>query len=198
MWRINNLFSILFLLPVCLVTAACVKDSTWSDYIEKYSSSTAQKQYSEAEKLLGADNADKWWYLNNIGESFHREANYDKAESYYKRANEAAEKALGHGYSYIPKRIEGKDIQPTARLDDLPPKSLDNLARLYQTEGKYTKAEMLYEHWAKLLEQQFGSSDPGVAICLSNLAELYHEEGKHKLADKYQSQADAIKNSAQR
>jgi tetratricopeptide (TPR) repeat protein len=49
--------------------------------------------------------------------------------------------------------------------------SLDNLARLYRTQGKYAQAEPLYKRSLAISEKALGPNHPDVAASLNNLAE---------------------------
>jgi len=51
--------------------------------------------------------------------------------------------------------------------------SLNNLAFLYSSQGRYSKAESLYKRSLKINERQLGSNHPLVATSLNNLASLY-------------------------
>ena len=51
--------------------------------------------------------------------------------------------------------------------------SLNNLAVLYKTEGRYAKAEPLYQRALAIREKALGPEHPDVATSLNNLAALY-------------------------
>jgi tetratricopeptide (TPR) repeat protein len=51
--------------------------------------------------------------------------------------------------------------------------SLNNLAALYQAQGRYGEAEPLYQRSLHIREQQLGADHPDVATSLNNLALLY-------------------------
>ncbi len=50
---------------------------------------------------------------------------------------------------------------------------LNNLAALYDTQGKYVEAEALYQRSLAIREKALGPEHPDVAISLNNLAFLY-------------------------
>jgi Flp pilus assembly protein TadD len=52
-------------------------------------------------------------------------------------------------------------------------RSLNNLAALYEKQGRYTEAERLYLQALAIVRQQMGESDPMTALCLNNLGALY-------------------------
>ena len=51
--------------------------------------------------------------------------------------------------------------------------SLNNLAGLYQSQGRYAEAEPLHKRCAVILEKALGPDHPDVAISLSNLGGLH-------------------------
>ena len=61
--------------------------------------------------------------------------------------------------------------------------SLNNLAGLYQLQGRYSEAEPLYGRSPAIMEQQLGAGHPDVATSLNNLAELYRVQGRYSEAE---------------
>ena len=61
--------------------------------------------------------------------------------------------------------------------------SLNQLALLYDSQGKYKVAEPLYLRSLSIDEKQLGENHPHVATSLNNLAELYNSQGKYKEAE---------------
>jgi Flp pilus assembly protein TadD len=61
--------------------------------------------------------------------------------------------------------------------------SLNNLAALYESQGKYAQAEPLYVRALAIYEQQLGAEHPGTATSLNNLATLYRVQGKYAQAE---------------
>ena len=55
--------------------------------------------------------------------------------------------------------------------------SLNNLARLYSSQGNYSKAEPFYLRSLAICEKVLGKEHPDVAISLNNLAGLYWRKG---------------------
>jgi tetratricopeptide (TPR) repeat protein len=53
-----------------------------------------------------------------------------------------------------------------------------NLANVYESQGKYAKAEEFYQRSLKVLEKALGPDHPYVASVLNNLAVLYESEGR--------------------
>jgi tetratricopeptide (TPR) repeat protein len=61
--------------------------------------------------------------------------------------------------------------------------SLNQLARLYNSQGKYNEAEPLYLRSLSIREKKLGENHPDVAQSLNNLAELYRNQGKYNEAE---------------
>jgi tetratricopeptide (TPR) repeat protein len=60
--------------------------------------------------------------------------------------------------------------------------SLNNLAALYDNQGKYEQALPLYERSLAIREKVLGEHHPDVAQSLNNLAALYYNQGKYEQA----------------
>ena len=61
--------------------------------------------------------------------------------------------------------------------------SLNNLAGLYYTMGRYSQAEPLYVRSLSIWEQQLGADHPDTASSLNNLAGLYESMGRYSQAE---------------
>ncbi|WP_287170587.1 MULTISPECIES: tetratricopeptide repeat protein [unclassified Microcystis] len=61
--------------------------------------------------------------------------------------------------------------------------SLNNLAALYDSQGRYTEAEPLYLQALDLRKQLLGDNHPLVALSLNNLAYLYDSQGRYTEAE---------------
>jgi tetratricopeptide (TPR) repeat protein len=61
--------------------------------------------------------------------------------------------------------------------------SLNNLAFLYHTQGRYAEAEPLYRRALTVKEKTLGTDHPTVASSLNNLANLYNAQGKYADAE---------------
>ncbi|MCA2553140.1 MAG: tetratricopeptide repeat protein, partial [Microcystis sp. M04BS1] len=59
----------------------------------------------------------------------------------------------------------------------------NNLAGLYDSQGRYTAAEPLYLEALDLKKQLLGDNHPSVATSLNGLAGLYRSQGKYKEAE---------------
>ncbi len=71
--------------------------------------------------------------------------------------------------------------------------SLNNLAFLYQTQGRYDEAGPLYQRSLSITEKAFGPEHPAVATMLENYASLLREMDRHAEADKLQERVRAIR-----
>lgn len=63
--------------------------------------------------------------------------------------------------------------------------SLNNLAAIYQTQGKFTMAEPLYLRSLDIKRQHHGGDHEEVALNLHNLAVLYSARRMYPVAEKY-------------
>ena len=61
--------------------------------------------------------------------------------------------------------------------------SLNNLAELYRTQGRYAEAEPLYRRSLTIREAKLGPDHPDVATSLNNLAGLYRAQGRYAEAE---------------
>jgi adhesin HecA-like repeat protein len=91
--------------------------------------------------------------LNQAGFYQYEHALYAEAEPLYTRALEIREKSLG------------KDHPNVAA-------SLNNLAGLYDAQGRYDEAEPLYKRALEILEKSLGEKHPGTVTVSENLAAL--------------------------
>jgi tetratricopeptide (TPR) repeat protein len=129
----------------------------------------AVEKFREA-NALRSDDADIIGYL---GIALLQAGHYAEAEPLLKRALSNREKTLG------------ADHPGTAT-------SLNNLAKLYDSQGKYAEAEPLYKRALTIREKAFGADDPDTATSLNNLAELYRAQGKYAEAEPLFKRALAI------
>ena len=70
--------------------------------------------------------------------------------------------------------------------------SLNNLAELYRTQGKYAAAESLCRRALAIREKALGPEHPDVATVLNNLAVLYKVQEKYTAAEPLYRRALAI------
>ena len=90
---------------------------------------------------------------------------------------------------YCPEIFEG-DNYPNVT------ENLNNLAKLYHSQGRYEEAEPLLIQALELSQRLLGENHPSVAISLNNLAELYSSQGRYEEAEPLYLQALAIAEQA--
>ncbi|AFZ27510.1 Tfp pilus assembly protein PilF [Cylindrospermum stagnale PCC 7417] len=71
--------------------------------------------------------------------------------------------------------------------------SLNGLATLYYTQGRYSKAEPLYQQSLEIRKRLLGLNHPAVASSLNNLAALYKSQGHYSNAELLYQQSLEIK-----
>jgi len=72
-----------------------------------------------------------------------------------------------------------EDVQNVGPDDPRLAATLNTLAVLYHTQGKYAQAEPLYQRVLTLLEQTVGPDHPTLATTLNNLAVVYEARDKY-------------------
>jgi tetratricopeptide (TPR) repeat protein len=74
--------------------------------------------------------------------------------------------------------------------------SLNNLAVLHVSQGRYADAEPLYKQSLAIYEKTFGPDHPNVATALNNLARLYQDQGRYTDAEPLYKRSLAIREKA--
>ncbi|MEM8640629.1 MAG: CHAT domain-containing tetratricopeptide repeat protein [Cyanobacteria bacterium P01_G01_bin.54] len=141
-----------------------------------------QGRYGEAEPLYlesliiwrehyGDEDLEVALSLNNRAELYRNQGRYQEAEPLHQEALAIRRKVLAN---------QEPDAAPrdfAQSLSDLT-QSLNNLALLYETQGKYTEAEPLYNDALTLLNAESGDMQQ-LANTLNNLALLYEAQEKY-------------------
>lgn len=96
---------------------------------------------------------------------------------------------LANQKKYCPEIFEG-DNYPNIT------ENLNNLAKLYQSQGRYEEAETLFLQALELRKQLLGDKHPDVSSSLNGLAKLYDSQGKYEEAEPLFLQALAIAEQA--
>jgi predicted HTH transcriptional regulator/tetratricopeptide (TPR) repeat protein len=104
-------------------------------------------------------NRDLIWPFVGVGRFYIGQANYRFAEPWFRECLVVTRSKLGG---------EHPDVA----------RSLNNLAELYRTQGRYAEAEPLY-----LEAMEMCRLEPDVASSLNNLAEFYRAQGKYEEAE---------------
>lgn len=112
-------------------------------------------------KKMEVETDDIAFICNQVGYYLDDLAQYQQAEYFYTFALAIREKVLGAEHPY------------TAG-------SLNNLAGLYESQGRYEKALPLYERALAIYEKALGAEHPFTATSLNNLAYLYYSQGRYE------------------
>jgi tetratricopeptide (TPR) repeat protein len=70
--------------------------------------------------------------------------------------------------------------------------ALNELALLYDNQGRYEEAEPMYKRSLDIWEKALGTDHPDVATSLNNLAGLYKDQGRYEEAESMYQRALAI------
>jgi tetratricopeptide (TPR) repeat protein len=112
---------------------------------------------------LGFADGQSWDAHMSAGNQFAAQGRHEEAEGRYVEAIEEA------------KTFGPKDTRLAT--------SLNNLASLYQAQGKHTQAELLYQQSVGCLEGALGLEHPFLAAALTNLAWLYYATAQYDQAE---------------
>ncbi|HIK04934.1 MAG TPA: tetratricopeptide repeat-containing protein [Trichormus sp. M33_DOE_039] len=118
----------------------------------------------------------------NLGDIYRKRLERGEFQDYQK------EQELG--IKYLSKTVE---LQKELGLEKDLALSLNNLALLHYSQGKYSEAEPLYIQALALWRKLLGEEHPSVATSLNNLAALYRFQGKYNLAEPLYIQALALR-----
>jgi len=135
---------------------------------------------------LGSDHPDVAKTQNNLATLYYKQGRYAEAESLYKQSLTIWENYQTH--DYLPDVLKDlPDDHPLKVKDDLPDNhpdvasALNNLAIVYEAQGKYLEAKPLYERALTIWEA--AGKRPDVAKAQNNLATLYYKQGKYAEAE---------------
>ena len=129
-----------------------------------YQKTGKQKEYEALLPLFQAKEG-SWKTLNKAGKQAYQVGDYQKAIEIFEKAKTQAAKEFGKEHpSYA--------------------SSLNNLAFLYQTTGRYAEAEPLYQADMKITAKLIPAGEhPSYALSLNNLAALYRTTGRYAEAE---------------
>ncbi|MCL1473437.1 tetratricopeptide repeat protein, partial [Argonema antarcticum] len=113
-----------------------------------------------------------------IGDIYKRRLQRGEAQDYQKEQELAIE--------YFRKAVA---LQKKLGLETDLSDSLNNLAYLYESQGRYSEAEPLYLQALELRKRLLGDEHPDVAASLNNLAYLYESQGRYSEAEPLYLQA---------
>ena len=109
-----------------------------------------------------------------------------------KAATEAYQQA---NYAEVEKQLSAA-LQEAEKFGPEDPRlatSLNNLAVLYNAQGKYVEAEPLHQRALAIVEKALGPEHPNVAESLENYAALLHKMGRNDEAARLEARAQAIR-----
>jgi tetratricopeptide (TPR) repeat protein len=109
----------------------------------------------------------EWQRIVQEGNDAYSRRRYTEAELAFIAALRIAEKAA------LPEELSKLDAEEQTAVNTRLAKSLNNMAALYHTQGKYNMAEDLYTRCLDLKKQTHGDQHLEVAISLHNLAVLH-------------------------
>ncbi|MBD2598067.1 tetratricopeptide repeat protein [Nostoc spongiaeforme FACHB-130] len=114
----------------------------------------------------------------SLGDIYRRRLERSEFQNYKK------EQELG--IKYLSKAVE---LQKQLGLEKDLATSLNNLAYLYRSQGRYSEAETLFLQALLLKRKLLGEEQPSIASSLNNLASLYESQGKYSEAEPLYRQA---------
>ncbi len=129
----------------------------------------------------------EWQALVEAGNAAYAVRKYTEAELKFAAALRIAEK-----WSNDAKNDEANKDAVTEVSERLA-KSLNNMAALYHTQGKYKMAEDLYDRCLEIKKRIYGEEHPEVALNLHNLAAVYSAKGRWEQAEAHYKQALALR-----
>ncbi len=153
--------------------------------------------YKEAlaiiKKQLGDNHPTTATSLDNLATLYINQGRYTDAEPLYKEALEIRKKQIRNNYFRIisifdslPREKQLGDNYPDIAI------SLNNLAELYQSQGRYSEAEPLLKEALAIDKKQLGDNDPATAASLNNLAVFYIDQKRYIAAEPLLKEALAI------
>jgi tetratricopeptide (TPR) repeat protein len=119
----------------------------------------------------------EWFSLVETGNAAYAERKYTEAELKFAGALRIAEKLAA------PDTILGLDQAEQERIVDRLAKSLNNMAALYHTQGKYKMAEDLYNRCLDIKMKLHGEDHLEVALNLHNLAAVHSAKSRWAQAE---------------
>jgi tetratricopeptide (TPR) repeat protein len=121
---------------------------------------------------------------SSLGYAYQQKLDQGKSSNYQRDVHEAI--------TAYKKAIE---IQTTLNSPLELATSLNNLALLYKSQGRYSEAEPLLVRALAIYEEQLGANHPSTATSLNNLALFYEFQGQLKKAEEFAQRALNIRQS---
>jgi ATP-dependent Clp protease ATP-binding subunit ClpC len=116
--------------------------------------------------------------LRKFGGYLRQQGRYMQAEQYLRQSVALCESLLGSNFT---------DPYSMVLFS-----SLDELASVYDEQGRYVEAELLYLRTQSFTEQMFGQTHRSTPTCLNDLAVLYRHQGKYEQSEQFSERALAL------
>jgi len=182
-WR-NGVFH--FQLEPSLVTNELLINCNSEVILDNQASSIFSPEQLEASL---AEAINQWGANSSKLETLYSQLGNLYAERVKSGKSADRERELALAQKYLNQAIV---LQTQFQQQDALANSLNNLAVLYEYQGRYNDAEPLYLQSLDIRKRQLGDDHPSVATSLNNLALLYESQGKYSEAEDLAKQALVI------
>lgn len=133
------------------------------------------------------EHASEWAKLVQSGNEAYAKRRHTEAELHFAAALRIAEKDAH------PDELAKLAVLERAEVNSRLAKSLNNMAALYHTQGKYSMAEDLYKRCLELNQNLHGEEHLEVALNLHNLAVLFSAKRRYQEAEPLYKRSLALK-----
>jgi tetratricopeptide (TPR) repeat protein len=130
------------------------------------------RQFIYQKEQQGVKDSSLATLYSRLGGIYNRRLDRGECEDYRKEKELAIE--------YFTKAVE---LQKELGLEKDLATSINNLAALYESQGRYSEAEPLFLQALELTQRLLGDEHPDVATSLNNLAFLYRSQGRYSEAE---------------
>ena len=176
--KAKNFVDVRELEPIRLTFQGTELDNFDDDKSYSLSVEDLQRLIEQIERESGKEDKKLATLYVELADIYRRRLNRGEAGDYRKEQNLAIE--------YYSKAIE---LQTELGLEEELARSLNNLAVLYDSQGRYEQAEPLYIQALELRKRILGENHPDTASSLNNLAILYYSQGRYESAEPLYIQA---------
>ncbi len=148
---------------VMVEVAKTIEDAPTLDEIVHFSRAVVHIEEVTSQWIDCLAKEDLMWPFLGIARFYQGQGLYSLAEPWRKKCLEVTQKQFGQEHPFVAA-------------------SLNNLAALYSSQGRYKEAESLYLQALELMKV-LGNENPSVATSLNNLAGLYESQGRFEEAE---------------